>query len=109
MSNDAITSFLERAGKDRGLAQRLREIGDRGDPAAAGAAIVALAAEAGFHFTVAELDREIGRRTQGRLSEEQLEKIAGGYLLLPEIEDEVIVTLLKARRLGGDGGTQEAT
>jgi len=107
MANDAITRFLERAGTDRGLAKRLREIGDRGDPAAAGAAIVALAAEAGFHFTVAELDREIGRRTQGRLSEEQLEKIAGGYYR-PEVEDEVLVTLLKARRLGG-GGTQEAT
>ena len=109
MSHDAVAKFFERVEADGHLGDRLRALGDGKDPDAAGAEIVALAAEAGFEFTVAELDREIERRARGQLSEEQLESVAGGGWFLPEVDDEVLVTFLRARRkrIPGDGVDQD--
>lgn len=83
MSVERIQAFWQKVEQDPALRQKVEELKADG-PEAAVAAVVRIAAEAGFAFTAAEyqaaLKEELARgRADGELSVDELSAIAGGY------------------------------
>ena len=71
MSKEAIAKFQEAVRTQPALLEKVKAVGSDVD------ALVALAGEAGFVFTRDEL-MDAAQAKKGELSEEQLQKVAGG-------------------------------
>lgn len=76
MSQEDLRKFLEAVRQNTSLQEKLK---------AEGADPVAIAREAGFVITQADLNHHQARRIQ-ELSDEELETAAGGWATLPNIE-----------------------
>jgi len=72
---EQLKLFLERANQDNELAEKLAKLGESDG-------IIALAAEQGFTVTAKDIEEfkksEGGSTSRGELSEEELDKVAGG-------------------------------
>ena len=81
MSQEDLTKFLEAVEQDSSLQEKLR---------AKGADPVAIAKEAGFSITQAELIRAHAAHVQ-TLSDEELEDVAGGTVVMTAIGGVIIM------------------
>jgi predicted ribosomally synthesized peptide with nif11-like leader len=74
MSKESVLTFLSRASEDPGLLERIQSAGTDLN------AILAIAAESGYRFTIAELQTAIKEMQSEveELSDEQLNQVVGG-------------------------------
>ena len=79
MSEEQLKAFLEKVKADTSLQEQLKAAADTD-------AVLAIAKDAGFIFSVDDL-----KNAQAELSEEELEGVAGG-VMLPGAEDENGIT-----------------
>jgi predicted ribosomally synthesized peptide with nif11-like leader len=85
MSANTVRAFWQKANQDAALQAQLKTLAGRNQQAIT-AAVVQIAAAAGFAFSAADyevaLKEELARRhAAGELSEQQIEQVAGGNTL----------------------------
>ena len=86
MSEEQLKAFISKVQSDESLQNKLK---------AEGADVVAIAKEAGFNITAAELMRYQAQAV-GELSDEELENAAGGTLTPAIIAPVILIPLTKA-------------
>jgi predicted ribosomally synthesized peptide with nif11-like leader len=79
VSIETVKKFLQKTRQDHELRARVTAIHER-ERESASAAVVRLAAESGFAFTVQEYDSAVQEELAGEMSDEALEMVSGGRI-----------------------------
>ena len=90
-----IKAFFEKAKSDENLMAKLDELGKKEAPAEE---IISLAAEYGFVITAEEIEQAKGLQQTGELSEEELDKVSGGFWYVDRYNDAICTPFLKRTR-----------